>query len=113
MPIGIARLVIDFEKCFAGDVGEGMGEKFLSSEKVVVDEAGEVFPPHPKKEPSLDAPGDLGSCLSEGLLMLVASKEAPRASLSGRLRLGGCGFAAKRDIVPERERCAGLESSYV
>jgi hypothetical protein len=112
MPIGITRLVIDFEKCFAGDVGDGMGEKFLSSENVVVDDAGEVFPPHPKKDPSLDAPGDLGCGFSE-LLILFASKAAPRASLSGKLRFGGAGFAAKRDIVPERERCAGLESSYV
>ena len=26
----------------------------------MTDEAGDVAPPHPKKEPSLDVPGDLG-----------------------------------------------------
>ena len=113
MPTGITRLAIDLEKCFrGGDVGDGMGEKFLSSENVVVDDAGEVFPPHPKKDPSLDAPGDLGSGLSV-FLMLFASKTAPRASLPGKLRFGNAGFAAKRDIVPERDLFTGLVASYV
>ena len=31
------------------------------SEKVVVEEAGDVLPPQPKKDPSLEAPGDFGS----------------------------------------------------
>jgi len=34
-----------------------MGE-YGFSEKLVVDEIGEVFPPQPKKEPSFDPPGD-------------------------------------------------------
>lgn len=39
--------------------GEGMGEK-ESSEKVVLDELGELVPFQPKKVPSLEFPGDLG-----------------------------------------------------
>lgn len=42
--------------------GEGMGEIDFS-ENVVVEEAGDAFPPQPKKDPSLEAPGDLGSGL--------------------------------------------------
>ena len=36
-----------------------MGEKDFS-EKVVVEDAGDVFPPQPKKDPSLEVPGDFG-----------------------------------------------------
>ncbi len=42
------------------DWGEGMGEIDFS-EKVVVEDAGDVLPPQPKKDPSLEAPGDFGS----------------------------------------------------
>lgn len=37
-----------------------MGEKDLS-ENVVVEDVGE-FPPQPKNDPSLEAPGDFGGC---------------------------------------------------
>jgi hypothetical protein len=46
--------------------GDGMGE-YEFSEKVVVEETGDVVPPHPKKEPSFDVPGDLG----RGFCMVV------------------------------------------
>ncbi len=42
------------------DWGEGMGEIDFS-EKVVVEDAGDVLPPQPKNEPSLEAPGDFGN----------------------------------------------------
>ena len=41
-------------------LAEGMGEKDFS-ENVLVEEGGEVLPPQPKKEPSLEAPGDFGA----------------------------------------------------
>ena len=40
--------------------GEGMGDMDLS-ENVVVEDAGEIFPPQPKKDPSFDVPGDFGN----------------------------------------------------
>lgn len=40
--------------------GDGIGEYDLS-EKLVVEEAGDIAPPHPKNDPSLEAPGDLGN----------------------------------------------------
>jgi hypothetical protein len=110
MPAGIMRLVIDFEKCFAGVVGDGKGE-FFSSENVTLVEPGEVFPPQPKKDPSFDAPGDLGSGLSM-LLIVFASNAAPRVPSLGRLRFGGEGLEEKRDIVPGREWPGKSVSSY-
>jgi len=43
----------------SGDWGEGIGEKDFS-EKLVVEDAGDVAPPQPKKVWSLDPLGDLG-----------------------------------------------------
>jgi len=39
--------------------GDGSGE-YGFSEKVVVEDAGDALPPHPKNDPSLDPPGDFG-----------------------------------------------------
>jgi len=74
-------------------------------------EPGEVFPPQPKKDPSFDAPGDLGSGLSV-LLIVFASNAAPCVPLLGGLRFGGGGLEEKRDIVPGREWPGEPVSSY-
>lgn len=50
--------------------GDGMGDIDLS-ENVVVGDAGDVFPPQPKKEPSFDAPGDFGGILGSGFCIVV------------------------------------------
>jgi hypothetical protein len=69
MPPGKLRweLVEVLGRGFLGDEGDRAGEKVFSSEKVVVDEAGDVLPPQPKKLPSLEAPGDFGI----GLLAVI------------------------------------------
>jgi hypothetical protein len=63
MAVGIF-LLLDLEasaraRLCSEDCGDGIGEKDFS-EKVVIDEAGDVLPPQPKKDPSLEAPGDFG-----------------------------------------------------
>jgi hypothetical protein len=67
MAVGMFLAVVVLEasgraRLYSEDWGEGMGEMDFS-EKVVVEEAGDVFPPQLKKDPSLEAPGDLGSGL--------------------------------------------------
>lgn len=84
---------------FLGDTGDCAGELALSSEKVVVDEAGEELPPQPKKDPSFDVLGDLGSGLLELLKALVSCERSVGVTLSGRLRWGGVGLVEKMDMV--------------
>ena len=65
MAEGKFRVVVGLEasgrvRLYWDDWGDGMGETDFS-EKVVVEEAGDGLPPQPKKEPSLEAPGDFGS----------------------------------------------------
>jgi hypothetical protein len=48
------------------------------SEKVVVEEAGDVLPPQPKKDPSLEAPGDFGSAFWMVILESFDSLEKVR-----------------------------------
>jgi len=55
---------------FSERYGDGIGEYDLS-ENVVRDEIGEVEPPQPKKEPSLEVPGDLGGKFGNGFCMVV------------------------------------------
>ncbi len=67
MAEGRFRVVVVLEasgrvRLYWEDWGEGMGEIDFS-EKVVVDDAGDVLPPQPKNEPSVEAPGDFGSDL--------------------------------------------------
>jgi hypothetical protein len=89
----------DLSDDFLGDTGDCAGEWALSSEKVVVDEAGEVLPPQPKKEPSFDVPGDLGSALFELLKVPFPSEKSLDTTLSGSFRCGGVGLVEKTDIV--------------
>jgi hypothetical protein len=65
MAVGMFLVVVVLEasgrvRLYSEDWGEGMGEIDFS-EKVVVEEAGDGAPPQPKKDPSLEAPGDFGS----------------------------------------------------
>ncbi len=57
----LAPFDLDTSARLCSDVcGDGMGEYDLS-EKFVVEDAGDVAPPHPKNDPSFEAPGDLGA----------------------------------------------------
>lgn len=55
--------------------GEGIGE-YDFSEKVVVDELGDVVPPQLKKDPSLEAPGDLGKFGNGFCMVLLESLDS-------------------------------------
>ena len=57
--MGLILAARAFEACgwSSGDCGEGIGE-YVFSEKLVLDEIGDVLPPHPKNEPSFEPPGD-------------------------------------------------------
>jgi len=55
--------------------GDGMGENSFS-EKLDVEDAGDVLPPQPKKEPSFEAPGDFcGDLLLTVVLLSFVSFE--------------------------------------
>jgi hypothetical protein len=100
IPAGLVFLLEgDLSEDFLGDMEDCAGEYALSSEKVVVDEAGEVLPPQPKNDPSFDAPGDLGVVLLELLKELASFEKSLDATLSGRFRCGGVGLVEKMDIV--------------
>ena len=67
MAVGIARVMFVRDASGSGRLSleallDGMGEKDFS-ESVVVEDGGDVLPapPQPKKEPSLEAPGDFGA----------------------------------------------------
>jgi hypothetical protein len=78
---------------------EGKGEKELSDKGVVGDVA--PPPPQPKKEPSFDPPGDLGSDFwIVELESLDSSFVDVRDIVVGELSLcGGKGLEEKRDMV--------------
>jgi hypothetical protein len=52
--------------------GDGIGE-YDFSENDVVEDAGDVFPPQPKNDPSLEPPGDFGGPL---LIVVLESYES-------------------------------------
>ena len=88
-----------------------MGEKDFS-ENVVVEDAGDVLPPQPKNDPSLDAPGDFG----KGLFVVLEScdsLEYVRDIALGMFMLcGGVGLFENMDIVAEGGTLVELESLY-
>jgi hypothetical protein len=61
----------------------------------VVEEAGDVFPPQPKKLPSFNAPGDLGSCLF--VLGMVSLDVLRNVALLDSVRCGGVGLLENID----------------
>lgn len=72
--------------------GEGVGRgENAFSEKVVVEEAGDDMP-QPKKDPSLDPPGDLGGFFCTGV-------ELDEAGLETLIVCGGGGLGENKDIV--------------
>ena len=91
--------------------GDGIGEKDLS-ENVVVEDTGDVLPPQPKNDPSLDAPGDFG----KGLFVMLEScdsLEYVRDTALGMFMLcGGVGLFENMDIVAEGGTLVELESLY-
>lgn len=111
--IGFELLVLEASARgrFSDVWGEGIGENDFS-EKDVVDEDGDVFPPQPKKEPSFDPLGDLGCDFWMVVLEPFDSLLKVRDIPLGELRLcGGVGLLENMDIL-EREWLAELESLY-
>jgi hypothetical protein len=87
--------------------GEGVGKgEYGLSEKVVVEDAGDAMPPHPKNDPNLEPPGDFGWNFWAGAF----------ASDDGRLETlrawGGAGFVEKTDMVAEAGWLVELEPLY-
>jgi hypothetical protein len=116
-PAGILRMDPDdpLGSEAGGDGGDGRGENALSSENVVVDEAGDVLPPQPKKDPSFDVPGDLGSCLLrfEGDVGVVVSSGREGTFTGSVSFCNGRGLLENMDMVSERAFPElEVESSY-
>jgi len=79
-----------------------MGENSFS-EKLDVEDDGDVCPPHPKNDPSLEFPGDFcGDLLLTVVLVSVDSLELVRDIALGKFSLcGGVGLLEKMDIVAD------------
>ena len=81
------------------------------SENVVVEEVGDVVPPQPKNEPSLEALGDLGCDFCMVVLESLDSLEKvrmggcddDRTGPSSFIVCGGKGLFENMDIVADRE----------
>jgi hypothetical protein len=85
--------------------GEGVGRgEYGFSEKVVVEEAGDDAPPQPKKDPSLEPPGDLGWVFCTGV-ELDEAVETLRVC-------GGAALVENTDIVAELGWLVELEPLY-
>jgi hypothetical protein len=72
-----------------------------------VDDAGDDMPPQPKKDPSLDPPGDFGGTFCTGV-------ESDKAGLDMLIVCGGAAFVENTDIVvvEETEWLVELEPLY-
>lgn len=97
----VGEAVLGYVLC--SEYGEGIGENALSSSKLVEVEAGDVLPPQPKKDPSLEVPGDfvLGD-LGNGLLLLVRMRVRSSSEVvvsAGNVSLGGCCRDVNNDMV--------------
>jgi hypothetical protein len=97
----LEALAVEGKRSLVCGEGVGRGEYGLS-EKVVVEEAGE---PQPKKDPSLEPPGDLGCVFCTGV-------ELDEAGLGTFIVCGGVGLVENTDIVAELGWLVELEPLY-